>query len=492
MSNPLLSVNRINFPIYRVPEHIMSQITREERKSIPSEPDIGKRKYSTNIDERNFLTVFEYVVNNNWIIWDYYSGLVHLTGLWKAVGNAKADIVKLVDSSPELAFKVKRIRGGFLKIQGTWVPYDIARKLASKFCYSIRYALVPLFGEAFIDECLKPDEKGFGQLRLNVEDDDEDGQKKKRRRRRKRKADVISGIHNMEQKSSDAISQEPPRPMVKHQSHNQNDYQSTYEQVPTPTRQIEQDIKRRKESREIRSVPMSPFSSESTHLAPAYPSASNSQLQSVLVSTTKKFTDVPRYANESHTQLPSIMNPVWKEAQNLPPPLPLPPVVGERKGSLINGRETKQETPSEPQNPTRISLPPLSLNIISNTTKGKRGVSVDSPIISSTSSSVSTSIASLSNSSSLLSSTNTPSIKEESSAKVTRVSLPPISKQLSSSTYEAVVEKGSQSVADSHYSLERKGEFGSEQRLPPLSSVSPGGIHRDAYCVSRPTAQYSQ
>lgn len=45
-------------------------------------------------------------------------GYVHFTGIWKSLGNSKADIVKMVDSNPEL--KVKKIRGGFLKIQGTW------------------------------------------------------------------------------------------------------------------------------------------------------------------------------------------------------------------------------------------------------------------------------------------------------------------------------------------------------------------------------------
>lgn len=47
-----------------------------------------------------------------------YIGYVHFTGIWKSLGNSKADIVKMVDSNPEL--KVKKIRGGFLKIQGTW------------------------------------------------------------------------------------------------------------------------------------------------------------------------------------------------------------------------------------------------------------------------------------------------------------------------------------------------------------------------------------
>ncbi|GMG55975.1 unnamed protein product [Ambrosiozyma monospora] len=81
-----------------------------------------------------------------------------------------------------LEFEVRRVRGGFLKIQGTWIPYAIAKQLASKFCYKIRYALIPLFGEDFVHLCLKPYEKGFGLLRLKVNDED---LKKKRTRRRR-------------------------------------------------------------------------------------------------------------------------------------------------------------------------------------------------------------------------------------------------------------------------------------------------------------------
>ncbi|ODV94628.1 hypothetical protein PACTADRAFT_44117, partial [Pachysolen tannophilus NRRL Y-2460] len=123
-----------------------SPITNKLFQSIPNSSQISKRKYSTSIDERNFLTVYEYQINNNYIIWDYHTGLVHLTGLWKAIGNRKADIVKLIDSSPNLINVVKRVRGGFLKIQGTWIPFNIAKQLARRFCYDIRFQLIPLFG----------------------------------------------------------------------------------------------------------------------------------------------------------------------------------------------------------------------------------------------------------------------------------------------------------------------------------------------------------
>lgn len=146
------------------------------------------KKYSTSVDERNFLTVYEYSVNNQWIIWDYYTGYVHFTGIWKAIGNLKADIVKLIDNSPELEPDIRRVRGGFLKIQGTWLTYPIARKLASRTCYHIRYALVPLFGPSFPDSCLQPHEPGFGQLQMTLVDP------AKRRRRRSTVSRANSGI----------------------------------------------------------------------------------------------------------------------------------------------------------------------------------------------------------------------------------------------------------------------------------------------------------
>lgn len=36
-----------------------------------------------------------------------------------------ADIVKMIESQPELAPQLRRVRGGYLKIQGTWMPYEV-------------------------------------------------------------------------------------------------------------------------------------------------------------------------------------------------------------------------------------------------------------------------------------------------------------------------------------------------------------------------------
>ncbi|KAG5363093.1 Transcriptional repressor XBP1 [Yarrowia sp. B02] len=164
-ANREFPVYAVNWPIYTIPSCLI--IPNDQKELVPSPESISKKRYATSVDERNYLTVYEYQINNQWIIWDYHTGYVHLTGLWKAIGNSKADIVKLIDNSPDLEAVIRRVRGGYLKIQGTWVPYDIARALASRTCYFIRFALIPLFGQDFPGTCLKPHEPGFGYLQMH-------------------------------------------------------------------------------------------------------------------------------------------------------------------------------------------------------------------------------------------------------------------------------------------------------------------------------------
>ncbi|OAV93751.1 hypothetical protein, variant [Puccinia triticina 1-1 BBBD Race 1] len=99
---------------------------------------------------------------------DCETGMVHFTGIWKALGHTKADVVKLVESDPTIAPYLRKVRGGYLKIQGTWLPFDTAKTLARRVAWQIRYDLVPLFGPEFPDTCLGPGEPGFGQLLLSA------------------------------------------------------------------------------------------------------------------------------------------------------------------------------------------------------------------------------------------------------------------------------------------------------------------------------------
>lgn len=177
--------NSIHYPVHRDltrlinTNKIPSSVVQQLNTTIYCQ--IDTKKYSTSAldSQRNFLTVFEYTVNDHWVIWDYETGFVHLTGIWKASLNVdgeappcashfKADIVKLLESTPkQYQAYIKRIRGGFLKIQGTWLPFKLCKILARRFCYNIRFSLIPIFGPDFPEACLHPNDPGYGELKLD-------------------------------------------------------------------------------------------------------------------------------------------------------------------------------------------------------------------------------------------------------------------------------------------------------------------------------------
>ncbi|KAL1924716.1 uncharacterized protein VTP21DRAFT_4370 [Calcarisporiella thermophila] len=160
-------------------------------------------KYSTSLDLRGYIPVYEYTINDQLIMWDRETGEIHFTGIWKALGNSKAEIIKMIDTNPELP--VKRIRGGFLRIQGTWIPYDYAQLLARRTCYRIREELVPIFGPSFPDTCLRPDQPGYGCLVLNPH---AGGTKRSRRREGKEMVRTDSGTSIREPISEEVVMEE--------------------------------------------------------------------------------------------------------------------------------------------------------------------------------------------------------------------------------------------------------------------------------------------
>jgi len=166
------SAEEIKYP----PHKISPELVKTHR--VPPQK-IKKAKYATSVDERGFLSIYEFQLNEHTIMWDYTTGFIHLTGIWKALGNSKADVVRLIDNHPELEGVIRRIRGGYLKIQGTWVPYELALSLAQRTAYNIRYSLITVFGSGFPQSCLAPDAPGYGILSLS---DPEHGPKRRRRR----------------------------------------------------------------------------------------------------------------------------------------------------------------------------------------------------------------------------------------------------------------------------------------------------------------------
>ncbi|KAJ7503248.1 hypothetical protein B0H11DRAFT_577527 [Mycena galericulata] len=125
---------------------------------------VTKGRYITSNDPRGYIPVYEYPLNNQWIMMDIDDGYILWTGIWKALGNSKADIVKMIDSQPDLVHVIRRVRGGYLKIQGTWMPFEVALRLARRVAWNIREDLVPLFGPTFPSTCLSPDQPGYGQV----------------------------------------------------------------------------------------------------------------------------------------------------------------------------------------------------------------------------------------------------------------------------------------------------------------------------------------
>ncbi|KAG6369885.1 hypothetical protein JVT61DRAFT_13349 [Boletus reticuloceps] len=128
---------------------------------------VTKGRYITSNDPRGYIPVYEYPLNGQWIMMDIDDGYILWTGIWKGTSLPppfSADIVKMIDSQPDLAPVIRRVRGGYLKIQGTWMPYEVSAPTAMPVAWPIRDDLVPLFGPTFPSTCLSPDQPGYGQV----------------------------------------------------------------------------------------------------------------------------------------------------------------------------------------------------------------------------------------------------------------------------------------------------------------------------------------
>ncbi|SAM01114.1 hypothetical protein [Absidia glauca] len=126
---------------------------------------ISEIQYSTSLDARGCIPVYEYTINNHPVMWDSQTGDVHLTGLRKAMGYSKGDMIKTLKHNPGLPSK--KIRGGLLKIQGTWIPFEAARSLCLRTAWKIRNKLIPLFGPQFSTDCLAPLHPNYRMVALH-------------------------------------------------------------------------------------------------------------------------------------------------------------------------------------------------------------------------------------------------------------------------------------------------------------------------------------
>ncbi|ODV58198.1 uncharacterized protein ASCRUDRAFT_10457 [Ascoidea rubescens DSM 1968] len=125
----------------------------------------------------NTLNAYEYKIGDEYIIWHMTTGHILFTNILKIL-NYKVDIPKLVKdnyeeldpnsklncSLPEHYQNLIKVKGGVTKIQGTYISYEFAYKLATKIAYKLRYVLVPLFGEQFLNDVLPFDHPFYGKL----------------------------------------------------------------------------------------------------------------------------------------------------------------------------------------------------------------------------------------------------------------------------------------------------------------------------------------
>lgn len=89
---------------------------------------------------------------NKWFRKDSFSTYIDLH--WhKLDPQLSAALEQTYGSGIAFEHILKRIRGGYIKIQGTWLPFPVAKELCSRFCYPMRHLLVPLFGPDFPKKC---------------------------------------------------------------------------------------------------------------------------------------------------------------------------------------------------------------------------------------------------------------------------------------------------------------------------------------------------
>ncbi|GAA5949277.1 hypothetical protein JCM3765_003357 [Sporobolomyces pararoseus] len=131
---------------------------------------IREKEYITDSDTRGHIPVYEFRIGDtgtNKVLVDRETSFVYITGILKALGKIKADVTRLIESQSEITRVLRKIRGGVSAIQGTWLPYEYAKKISQRIAWPIRDELVPVFGPNFPSTCLRPGAPGFGRFTLS-------------------------------------------------------------------------------------------------------------------------------------------------------------------------------------------------------------------------------------------------------------------------------------------------------------------------------------
>ncbi|KAL2817586.1 hypothetical protein BJX63DRAFT_440727 [Aspergillus granulosus] len=137
-------------------------------RHIPYNSD---KKTFQELTGRESFEVFQYTFqlpgeDKIWtVMWDYNIGLVRTTHLFKCNDYSKTTPAKMLNQNPGLRDICHSITGGALAAQGYWMPFEAAKAVSATFCWKIRYALTPLFGNDFPDLCVHPNDRSrFGRM----------------------------------------------------------------------------------------------------------------------------------------------------------------------------------------------------------------------------------------------------------------------------------------------------------------------------------------
>lgn len=128
-----------------------SQRNNEIKRYCKDELRFVMSRFMSNLNSSKHDTEFRY--------YDFHWGSIPIDTRFDLIDSYKqyllnekrykpSELVKLFDSSI-----IQVLKGGYIRIQGTWLPMKLARDICTLFAFPIRYLLVPIFGCDFPNDC---------------------------------------------------------------------------------------------------------------------------------------------------------------------------------------------------------------------------------------------------------------------------------------------------------------------------------------------------
>ncbi|KAJ8113410.1 hypothetical protein OPT61_g4456 [Boeremia exigua] len=179
------TVGHVNYPPYDAGSDRDLQAKHREfhvfplgeihKKGVRHIPYASDKKDFLEKTGREAFEVFQYTYRvpgedkNYVVVWDYNVGLVRMTPFFKSCKYSKTVPAKALNHNPGLRDISYSITGGALVCQGYWVPWQAAREIAATFCWEIRFALTPIFGNDFPQKCRPLKDRAFGKFAIDPE-----------------------------------------------------------------------------------------------------------------------------------------------------------------------------------------------------------------------------------------------------------------------------------------------------------------------------------